>query len=150
MRISDWSSDVCSSDLLFRLTLEALGGTQPDTHTVLTQRREAAAAEIRLMGLRDESRDAFWRELDVAYFLRHEASEIAWHTRHLYYQIAAAEPVVRVRVLGAGEGLKVMVYARHHDDLFVSICRYFDRRALSVQDSRIHTTPHPQHGKAPG
>src|SRR3546814_6077831 len=103
MRVSDWSSDVCSSALRFRLTLEALGGTQPDTHTVLTQRREAAAAEIRLMGLRDESRDAFWRELDVAYFLRHEASEIAWHTRHLYYQIAATEPVVRVRVLGGSE-----------------------------------------------
>ncbi|HEU0230339.1 MAG TPA: [protein-PII] uridylyltransferase [Burkholderiaceae bacterium] len=127
---------------LYHLTLDALGGAQPDTHTLLAQRREAAAAEIRLMGLRDDSRDAFWRELDVAYFLRHEASEIAWHTRHLYYQIDAPAPVVRVRVLSAGEGLQIMVYTHDRDDLFMTICRYFDRRALSIQDARIHTTMH--------
>ena len=127
---------------LYRLTLQALGGAQPDTHTVLAQRREAAAAEIRLMGLRDESRDAFWRELDIAYFLRHEAGEIAWHTRHLYYQIDAPGPVVRARVLGSGEGLQIMVYTRDRDDLFMTICRYFDRRALGIQEARIHTTHH--------
>jgi [protein-PII] uridylyltransferase len=127
---------------LYHLTLHALGGAQPDAHTLLAQRREAAAAETRLMGLRDESRDAFWRELDVAYFLRHEASEIAWHTRHLYYQIDAAKPVVRARVLSAGEGLQIMVYTRDRDDLFMTICRYFDRRSLSIQDARIHTTVH--------
>lgn len=127
---------------LFRMTLAALGGAQADTHTILMQRREAAAAETRLMGLRDDSREAFWRELDVAYFLRHEASEIAWHTRHLYYQIDAPRPVVRVRVLGAAEGLQIMVYTHDRDDLFMSICKYFDRRGLSIQDARIHTTFH--------
>lgn len=127
---------------LYYLALDALGGAQPDAHTLLAQRREAAAAEIRLMGLRDESRDTFWRELDVAYFLRHEAGEIAWHTRHLYYQIDAPAPVVKARVLSAGEGLQIMVYARDRDDLFMTICRYFDRRGLSIQDARIHTTVH--------
>jgi [protein-PII] uridylyltransferase len=127
---------------LYRQTLLALGGAQPDTRTVLSQRKEAAAAEIRLMGLRDESREAFWQELDVAYFLRHEASEIAWHTRHLYYRANSPEPVVKARIAGASEGLQLMVYTRDADDLFVTICGYFDRRALSVQDARIHTTRH--------
>ncbi len=127
---------------LYRLTLLALGGAQPDTRTILAQRKENAAAEIRLMGLRDESREAFWQELDVAYFLRHEASEIAWHTRHLYHRVYATEPVVKVRVIGAAEGLQVMVYTRDAQDLFVTICGYFDRRALSVQEARIHTTRH--------
>mgnify|MGYP003583281675 CR=1 FL=1 len=127
---------------LYRLTLAALGGSQPDRGTVLALRKEAAATEIRLMGLRDESRDDFWKELDVAYFLRHEASEIAWHTRHLYYRINSAEPVVKARVLGQSEGLQIMVYTKDTDDLFVTICRYFDRRSLGVQDARIHTTRH--------
>ena len=127
---------------LYRQTSLALGGAQPDTGTVLAQRKEAAATEIRLMGLRDESRDAFWNELDVAYFLRHEASEIAWHTRHLYYRVNSPEPVVKVRVLGQNEALQVMVYVQDRKDLFVSLCRYFDHRALSVQDARIHTTRH--------
>jgi [protein-PII] uridylyltransferase len=127
---------------LYRQTIAALGGAQSDTNTILAQRKDAAANEIRLMGLRDESREAFWSQLDVAYFLRHEASEIAWHTRHLYYRADAPDPVVKARVLGTNEALQVMVYTPDREDLFVTICRYFDQRALSVQDARIHTTHH--------
>jgi len=127
---------------LYRLTLTALGGAQPDRGTVLALRREEASAEVRRLGLRDESRDQFWRQLDVAYFLRHEASEIAWHTRHLYYRVDTAEPVVKARVVGQNEGLQIMVYAPDRADLFVDICGYLDQRALSVQEARIHTTRH--------
>ncbi len=127
---------------LYRLTLAALGGAQSDSRSVQAQRREQAANEIRLMGLRDESRDAFWNQLDIAYFLRHEASEIAWHTRQLYYRVNSPEPVVKARVVGHNEALQVMVYVPDSDDLFVRICQYFDHRALSIQDARIHTTHH--------
>lgn len=127
---------------LYRQTLEALGGTQPDTGTVLAQRKALAANEIRLMGLRDESRDAFWDQLDIAYFLRHEAGDIAWHTRHLYYRVNSPEPVVKARVIGQNQALQIMVYTKDIDDLFVTICRYFDQRGLDVQDARIHTTYH--------
>jgi [protein-PII] uridylyltransferase len=94
------------------------------------------------MGLRDESRDEFWSQLDVAYFLRHEASDIAWHTRHLYYRVDSAAPVVKARVIAQNEGLQIMVYTPDRDDLFVTICRYFGQRSLSIQDARIHTTRH--------
>jgi [protein-PII] uridylyltransferase len=127
---------------LYRLALATLGGSQPDTNTVLAQRKAAAAAEIRRMGLRDDSRDEFWSQLDVAYFLRHEASEIAWHTRHLYYRVDSAAPVVKARVIAQNEGLQIMVYTPDRDDLFVTICRYFGQRSLSIQDARIHTTRH--------
>ncbi|NYT69854.1 [protein-PII] uridylyltransferase [Pusillimonas noertemannii] len=127
---------------LYRLTLAALGGAQPDRGTVLALRREEASAEVRRLGLRDESRDQFWNQLDVAYFLRHEASEIAWHTRHLYYRVDSPEPVVKARVVGQNEGLQIMVYSPDRSDLFVDICGYLDQRALGVQEARIHTTRH--------
>lgn len=127
---------------LYHLTHDALGGTPPDTGTVLTQRKEAAAAEIRLLGLRDEAREAFWRQLDVAYFLRHDAAEIAWHTRHLYHRVDTDEPVVKARVIGQNQGLQIMVYIKDRPDLFVAICGYFDQHTLSIQDARIHTTRH--------
>jgi [protein-PII] uridylyltransferase len=127
---------------LYRQTIAALGGAQPDTGTVLAQRKAAAANEIRLMGLRDESRDEFWNQLDVAYFLRHEATEIAWHTRHLYYRVDSPDPVVKARIVGQNEALQIMVYTPDRKDLFVTLCSYFDRRSLSVQDARIHTTHH--------
>ncbi len=127
---------------LYHLALEALGGAQPDTGTVLAQRKQAASSEIRLMGLRDDARDTFWKELDVAYFLRHDATEIAWHTRHLYYRVNAPAPVVKARVIGQNQGLQIMVYAKDRPDLFVAICAYFDQHTLSIQDARIHTTRH--------
>jgi [protein-PII] uridylyltransferase len=130
---------------LYRMTLRALGGAQHDAHTVLTDRKEEAARLTRLYGLRDEAREAFWKQLDVAYFLRHDASDIAWHTRNLYYQVAAEKPVVKARPTEHGEGLQVMVYTPDAPDLFVTICGYFEARSLSIQDARIHTT---RHGRA--
>ncbi|MBO9353662.1 [protein-PII] uridylyltransferase [Bordetella petrii] len=127
---------------LYRLTLAALGGSPADTPTVLTARKEEAARLIRLAGLRDDARAAFWNELDVAYFLRHDASDIAWHTRHLYYQVAPAAPVVRARPIEHGEGLQIMVYTRDVPELFAAICAYFDAKSLSIQDARVHTTRH--------
>ncbi|MBV7485943.1 [protein-PII] uridylyltransferase [Bordetella sp. BOR01] len=127
---------------LYRLTLAALGGSPADTHTVLTERKEEAARLTRLVGLRDDARAAFWNELDVAYFLRHDASDIAWHTRHLYYQVAPDGPVVRARPTEQGEGLQIMVYTRDVPELVVAICAYFDAKSLGIQDARVHTTRH--------
>ncbi|HET8597871.1 MAG TPA: [protein-PII] uridylyltransferase [Castellaniella sp.] len=127
-------------DDLYHQTLAALGGARPDTGTILALRKDAAAAEVRRLGLRDESREAFWSQLDVAYFLRHEANEIAWHTRHLYHCFQGPDPVVRARVLGQNEALQILAYAPDRADLFMDICRYFDRHGLSIQDARIHTT----------
>ncbi|VFR22762.1 [Protein-PII] uridylyltransferase [plant metagenome] len=126
---------------LYRLTLAVLGGARPgDANTVLAQRREEAARLTRLAGLRDDARDAFWNQLDVAYFLRHDAAEIAWHTRHLYHRVNPGEPVVKVRPTEQGEGLQVMVYTRDTPELFAAICGYFGMRNMSIQDARIHTT----------
>lgn len=127
---------------LYRLTLGALGGAHHDTHSILSDRKAEAARLTRLAGLRDDAREAFWRQLDVAYFLRHDASDIAWHTRQLYHQVAPDLPVVKVRPTDQGEGLQIMVYTRDVPDLFVTICGYFDAKSLSIQDARIHTTRH--------
>lgn len=129
-------------DDLYRAGLAALGSSQPDTGAVLARRKQDAIDEIRRLGLRDESREAFWSQLDVAYFLRHEAGEIAWHTRHLYHCVDTSVAVVKARVLGQNEALQVLVYTPDREDLFVSICRYFDERRFSVQDARVHTTHH--------
>jgi len=125
---------------LYRLTRQALGGAPEDANTVLARRKEEAAGLTRLAGLRDDARDAFWKQLDVAYFLRHDAADIAWHTRHLYYRADAEEPVVKARPTEKAEGLQVMVYTRDTADLFAAICGYFGSRGMNIQDARIHTT----------
>ncbi len=125
---------------LFNLTLAALGGSSADANTVLRLRMDEAAGLTRLAGLRDEAREAFWAELDIAYFLRHDAPEIAWHTRHLYHCFDTDETVVKARPTEGGEGLQVMIYTKHVKDLFARLCGYFGYRGLSIQDARIHTS----------
>lgn len=125
---------------LFNLTLAALGGSSADANTVLRLRMDEAAGLTRLAGLRDEAREIFWAELDIAYFLRHDAPEIAWHTRHLYHCFETEETVVKARPTEGGEGLQVMIYTKHVKDLFARLCGYFGYRGLSIQDARIHTS----------
>lgn len=125
---------------LFTQTSAALGGSLDDTNTVLRQRMEQAAGLTRLAGLRDDTREAFWKQLDVAYFLRHEAPDIAWHTRHLYYRTAPDEAIVKARPTEGAEGLQVMVYTKDVADLFARICMFFGTHGLNIQDCRIHTT----------
>ena len=125
---------------LFSQTRSALGGSLDDTNTVLRQRMEQAAGLTRLAGLRDETREEFWKQLDVAYFLRHEAPDIAWHTRHLYYRPAPDSAIVKARPTEGAEGLQVLVYTKDVADLFARICTYFGEHGFSIQDCRIHTT----------
>ncbi|MDT0216483.1 [protein-PII] uridylyltransferase [Alcaligenes sp. AB3] len=127
---------------LYNLTLAALGREAKDGVSVLDQRKRDAAGEIRLAGLLDDAREDFWQWLDKPYFLRHDASEIAWHTIQLYHQSHSLTPVVRIRPAGQTDALQVLVYTKDASRLFLRICRYFDSQAVSIQDARIYTTRH--------
>jgi [protein-PII] uridylyltransferase len=83
-----------------------------------------------------------WRQLDMAYFLRHDASDIAWQTRALYERLDSLVPIVKCRIAPIGEGLQVAVYVADQPDLFARICSYFERKNFSILDAKIHTTKH--------
>jgi [protein-PII] uridylyltransferase len=77
--------------------------------------------------------------------MRHDASDIAWHTRHLSKALAQSNGVplsamVRARLSPWGEGLEVMVYSPDQTDLFARICGFFDQADLSILDAKVHTT----------
>ena len=125
---------------LYRMTLRVLGGEAPSADRELKNRQEEAQKTLRLYGLPEHAHDALWNQLDVAYFLRHDASDIAWQTRMLYNRMDGATPVVKSRLAPIGEGLQVTVYVKDQPDLFVRICSYFERKNFSILDAKIHTT----------
>ncbi|WP_194712073.1 [protein-PII] uridylyltransferase [Noviherbaspirillum soli] len=125
---------------LYRMTLRVLGGEAPSADRELKNRQEDALKTLRLYGLPEQAHDALWNQLDVAYFLRHDASDIAWQTRMLYNRINSSVPVVKSRLAPIGEGLQVTVYVKDQPDLFVRICSYFERKNFSILDAKIHTT----------
>ncbi|MEA3118979.1 MAG: [protein-PII] uridylyltransferase, partial [Paraburkholderia sp.] len=127
---------------LYRTTLAVLGGARPDEHSELKMRQEQALALLRLETVPENAHRVLWEQLDVGYFLRHDAADIAWQTRVLYRHVLAETPIVRARPSPIGEALQVLVYMRDRPDLFAGICAYFDRNGLSVLDARINTTRH--------
>jgi [protein-PII] uridylyltransferase len=127
---------------LYRATLRVLGGAKPDASSELAQHQEESRTKLRLYGIDDESYEDLWRQLDVAFFLRQDSTDIAWLTRHLYNKVNSDQPIVRARLSPIGDGLQVAVYVKDQEDLFARICAYFEKHGFSIWDARIHTTRH--------
>ncbi len=127
---------------LYRISLRVLGGEAPSADRELKNRQQEAMATLRLFGLPSDVHEPLWKNLDVGYFLRHDASEIAWQTRVLAEHVNSTRAVVRCRLGPIGEGLQVAVYLRDRPDLFARICSYFDRKNFSILDAKVQTTRH--------
>ena len=125
---------------LYRMTLRVLGGEAPSADRELKNTQQEAIKTLRLYGLPADAHEQFWRQLDVAYFLRLDASDIAWQTRSFYDKIDSTVPVVKCRLAPIGEGVQVAVYTPDRPDLFARICSYFDEKNFSILDAKIHTT----------
>ena len=125
---------------LYRITLRVLGGEAHSADRELKNRQQEALALLRLNGLPADAHEAMWQQLDVVYFLRHEASDIAWQTRALYHRLDSSKPVVQCRLAQIGEGLQVTIYCPDQADLFARICSYFEGKNFSILDAKIHTT----------
>jgi [protein-PII] uridylyltransferase len=127
-------------ETLFQLTRRALGGEAQPADAELEGRKQEALRILRLYGLSEHAHEPLWRELDIVYFLRHSAQDIAWHARALLVHVATDRPIVRARLAPGGEGIEVLLYVRDQKELFARVCGYFDSRSLSILDAKIHTT----------
>ncbi len=124
---------------LYRYTLRVLGGGAPDPRAEVESRKREALTMLALHAEPFESHKALWATLDVSYFMRHEAADIAWHARQLARHVGTEKSVVRARRSSAGEGMQVLVYTPDAADLFARICGYFEEAGLSILDAKIHT-----------
>lgn len=84
--------------------------------------------------------DAFWKTLDLVYFMRHSATEIAWHAEVLAARRAESAPIVRVKAAPSMGGLIVLLYLPDKKGIFLRAVAALGRSGLSVVDARIHTT----------
>ncbi len=127
---------------LYRYTLLVLGGRAPDADAEVEARKREALRTLALHAEPFEAHKALWNTLDISYFMRHDASDIAWHARQLSRHVdksPKAKGIVRARRSTAGEGMQVLVYTPDAPDLFARICGYFDQAGFSILDAKIHT-----------
>ncbi|MEY4075791.1 MAG: Bifunctional uridylyltransferase/uridylyl-removing enzyme [Pseudomonadota bacterium] len=134
---------------LYKYTLRMLGGRAPDANAEVESRKREALVELARNSEPHDGQKALWDTLDVGYFMRHDASEIAWHAKQLSRYVSRVEVapvsalngkcIVRARISPLGEGLQVLVYTEDQTDLFARICGYFDQAGFSILDAKIHT-----------
>jgi [protein-PII] uridylyltransferase len=125
---------------LFRATRRVLTGEPLARDAALAEKQAEAVRLLRLYALSDTVKDRLWAQLDITYFLRHDAQEIAWQTRNLHYRVDSSTPVVKARLAPFGEGLQVMIYTPDREALFARICGYFERAGFSIAEAKVHTT----------
>jgi [protein-PII] uridylyltransferase len=127
---------------LFLATRRSLSGAaaMPDEH--LQARQVEALRILRLHAMQPKAHEVLWSRLDTGYFLRHDAQEIAWHTRLLQPHVDTGTPLVRARLSPIGEGIQVMIYTADKNDLFARICGFFERINYNILEAKINTTRH--------
>jgi [protein-PII] uridylyltransferase len=125
---------------LYRLTLRALGGAKPNLDAEIEARKLEARHLLNLHSMLPDTEAPLWKTLEVSYFARHDAADIAWHARSLWRHVRTTVPIVRARPSSIGEGLQVLVYGPDREDLFARICGYFDGAGFNIQDAKVHTT----------
>ena len=125
---------------LYRVALRALGGARPNLDAEIEATKLEARLLLNLAFLPGTIEVPLWRTLELSYFARHDANEIAWHTRSLIDLVDSPTAVVKVRLSPLGEGLQVLVYAADRQDLFARTCGYFDSANFNILDAKVHTT----------
>lgn len=131
-------------DLYFR-ALRLVRDRRPESSshgapTELEARRAEAKRILALYAFDETAVERLWKRLDVAWFLRHEAQDIAWITRAFALANDPNRPRVRARLSPVGEGLQIAVFTPDQPDLLARICQYFDRQRFQIVDARVHTT----------
>jgi [protein-PII] uridylyltransferase len=127
---------------LFWATRRVLAGEHMTRQSSVETRQAEALSRLRLYAIPEDAHEKLWAQLDTSYFLRHDAQEIAWHTRLLNYRVGSPVPVVKARLAPIGEGLQVLIYTPDQGELFARICNFFSRAGFSIAEAKIHTTRH--------
>ncbi len=113
-----------------------------DREQLIAETQSLARERLAAAGVAAESIERVWSTLTDAYFLRHAAAEIAWHTMGLVAREPGdTSPLIAVAEHpGRGGATVVLVYTqgRHHS--FARATAALDQLGVSIQDARITPT----------
>jgi [protein-PII] uridylyltransferase len=113
-----------------------------DRDQLIAETQALAREQLAAAGVTASDFERVWATLTDAYFLRHSAAEVAWHTA----RIAARAPddtsplVAVAEHPGRGGATVVLVYTHGRRHSFARATAALDQQGLSIQDARITPT----------
>jgi [protein-PII] uridylyltransferase len=112
--------------------------TPVDQEELVREIQASARAQLRGSGVLPAAIERTWARLPTAYFMRHDAGEIARHTRALAAGDANAdEALVSVEPQTERGTTAVMIYAPHRRHAFARATAVLDQLGLNILDARI-------------
>ncbi|MEH6687483.1 MAG: [protein-PII] uridylyltransferase [Halopseudomonas sabulinigri] len=112
----------------------------PDRDEHIRQTQQAALDILVRNGLEEEDAEALWSELGDDYFLRHTASDVAWHTEAIMQHSRRTGPLVLIKETAQREfegATQIFIFTPEQNDLFAATVSAMDQLNLSIQDARI-------------
>jgi len=88
----------------------------------------------------DQRIDRLWSDLTETYFLRHNADEIAWHTRALIEHGDSRDALIQLRRETQRGSTELFISRPDHRYRFALVTAVLDRLGLSIVDARILTS----------
>ncbi|MGH8721346.1 MAG: bifunctional uridylyltransferase/uridylyl-removing protein GlnD, partial [Burkholderiales bacterium] len=113
-----------------------------DREQLIAETQSLAREHLFAAGVPAETVERVWATLTDAYFLRHSAAEVAWHTAEITAR-APGDPGPLVAVAehsGRGGATVVLVYTHGRRHSFARATASLDQQGLSIQDARITPT----------
>ncbi|WP_185266340.1 [protein-PII] uridylyltransferase [Halopseudomonas xiamenensis] len=117
----------------------------PNRAEQIADTQRAAMDILVRSGIDEDDTEALWAQLGDNYFLRHTASDIAWHTEAIVQHPLHRGPLVLIKETAQREfegATQIFLYTPEQHDLFAVTVAAMDQLNLSIQDARVITTNH--------
>ena len=105
---------------------------------------QIAALDILVRGGTDpDDAEQLWSQLGDDYFLRHTASDVAWHSEAILQHGNNSEPLVLIKETTQREfegGTQIFIYAQDQHDFFAVTVAAMAQLNLNIHDARILTS----------
>ena len=113
-----------------------------DRDQLIAETQALAREQLAAAGVAAADCERVWATLTDAYFLRHSAAEVAWHTARIAARAPGdTSPLVAVAEHpGRGGATVVLVYTHGRRHSFARATAALDQQGLSIQDARITPT----------
>ena len=134
---NSWKSSLLRDLYFSTQRVLARGKEKPvDVRARVREHQAKAKKELLRRGIKEKSVDALWQRFKADYFLRHHASQIAWHCDAILKH-QQAEPLVLISKHITRGGTELFIYAQDKPKLFATVMAILDNKNINVHDASV-------------